>query len=146
MNSIIAIGRLTHDPELRYTPNTGTPVGQFNVAVSSGKKDKEGKEITDFLPVRCWGKTAENCANYLGKGALVAVAGAMKIDQYDKDGEKRRFAYISANRVQFLQTKKDGQSTSTTSTNMDDEKVQFNPSFGLDPQGFEAIDDEDIPF
>ncbi|MGL5569093.1 MAG: single-stranded DNA-binding protein [Cetobacterium sp.] len=146
MNNIIAIGRLTHDPELRYTPNTGTPVGQFNIAVGSGKKDKEGKEITDFLPVRCWGKTAENCANYLSKGALVAVGGAMKIDSYDKDGEKKRFAYISANRVQFLQTKKDGQQVNSNSSVVDESNVQFNPSFGFDPQGFEAIDDEDIPF
>lgn len=140
MNIINAIGRLTHDPELRYTANTGTPTGQLTIAVSTGRKDKEGKELTDFLPVRCWGKTAENCANFLNKGALVAVTGAMKIDSYEKDGEKRRFAYISASRVQFLQTKKDSDKSNNN------QEPQFNPTFGLDPNDFAAIDDDDLPF
>ncbi|MGL5718061.1 MAG: single-stranded DNA-binding protein [Paraclostridium sp.] len=146
MNNIVVIGRLTHDPELKYTPTSGTPIGQFNVAVDSGRKDKEGKPMTDFLPVRCFGKTAENCANYLAKGALVAVNGSMKIDSYEKDGEKKRFAYINAGRVQFLQSKKDGQSSSNTNNSNDTGGPEFNPSFGLDPQGFQAIDDDDIPF
>lgn len=143
MNNIVAIGRLTYDPELRYTPTTGAPIGQFSIAVGTGRKDKEGKEITDFLPVRCFGKSAENSANYLTKGALIAVSGSMKIDSYDKDGEKRRFAYIAANRVQFLQTKKDGKAQSANN-NVDG--PVFDPSFGLDPQGFQAVDDNDIPF
>ena len=143
MNNITLIGRLTFDPELRFIPTSGTPVVTLNVAVGTGRKDKEGKEITDFIPVRAYGKTAENCSNYLTRGALIAVNGSMKIEKYLKDdGEKRTFAYVNANRVQFLQTKKNENNHNTNST---DENI-FNPAFGLDPNEFMAIDDGDAPF
>lgn len=152
MNNIILVGRLTFDPEMRFIPTTGTPVTNLNVAVGTGRKDKSGNEITDFIPVRCYGKTAENCSNYLIKGALIAVQGSMKVDKYTKeDGEKRTFAYVNANKIQFLQTKKSENAESDNNINKElDESPtfdsSFNPSFGLDPEGFTAIDDGDVPF
>lgn len=145
MNNITLIGRLTFDVEMRFIPTTGTPVANLNVAVGTGRKDKNGNEITDFIPVRCYGKTAENCSNYLTKGALVAVQGSMKVDKYVKeDGEKRTFAYVNANRVQFLQTKKGENNTTNIYS---DDAPKFDPTFGLDPGGFSAIEDDgDIPF
>ena len=143
MNSITLIGRLTFDPEMRLLPTTGTPVVNLSLAVGSGRKDKSGNEITDFIPVRAYGKTAENCSNYLTKGALIAVLGSMKVDKYVKeDGEKRTFAYVNANRIQFLQTKKNENNPGIDAT---DENI-FNPAFGLDPNEFMAIEDGDSPF
>ena len=143
MNSITLIGRLTFDPEMRFLPTTGTPVVNLSLAVGSGRKDKQGNEITDFIPVRAYGKTAENCSNYLTKGALIAVLGSMKVDKYVKeDGEKRTFAYVNANRIQFLQTKKNENNPGIDAT---DENI-FNPAFGLDPNEFMAIEDGDSPF
>ena len=145
MNIITLVGRLTFDPEMRFTPNTGTPVVNLSLAVGTGRKDKNGNEITDFIPVRAYGKTAENCSNYLSKGSLIAVQGSMKVDKYVKeDGEKRTFAYVNANRIQFLSTKKNENNPSIDTTQ--DESPMFNPGFGLDPEGFTAIDDGDIPF
>ena len=143
MNNITLIGRLTFDPEMRFLPTTGTPVVNLSLAVGSGRKDKSGNEITDFIPVRAYGKTAENCSNYLTKGALIAVLGSMKVDKYVKeDGEKRTFAYVNANRIQFLQTKKNENNPGIDAT---DENI-FNPAFGLDPNEFMAIEDGDSPF
>ena len=143
MNNITLIGRLTFDVEMRFIPTTGTPVANLNVAVGTGRKDKQGNEITDFIPVRCYGKTAENCSNYLSKGSLVAVQGSLKVDRYVKeDGEKRTFAYVNANRIQFLSTKKNENNPSIDAT---DENI-FNPAFGLDPNEFMAMDDGDSPF
>lgn len=148
MNNIVIIGRLTFDPELRFIPTTGTPVANLTVAVGTGRKDKQDKETTDFIPVRCYGKTAENCSNYLTKGALIGVSGSMKVDKYVKeDGEKRTFAYVNANRIQFLQTKKaEGTMQPTHNEAGEGFTPSFDPSFGLDPQGFQAVDDDDIPF
>ena len=126
MNHIIIIGRLTKDPELRYTPN-GVAVGSFTVATDRPYvKDRE-KE-TDFIPVVVWQKLAENCANHLKKGRLVAVEGRLQIRSYDtQDGQKRRVAEIVASNVQFLDRGKEGQAE------------QQNDDFG-------GINLDDIPF
>jgi len=98
MNHIILIGRLTRDPELNYT-KTGKAVCNFTLAVDR----PFNKDETDFIPIVTWGKTAENSANYLDKGRLVAVEGRLQIRSYDdKDGNKRRIAEVVANNVQFL--------------------------------------------
>lgn len=143
MNHIILIGRLTRDPELRYIAGNGTPVASFTVAVDREySKDK----ITDFIDVQVWGKQAENCANYIGKGSLVGVQGSLQIDTYKtQTGETRKAARVNANRVQFLDNKnKSGNSYQNQSFDSN-----FEPNFQpteLDPQGFHAIDDDEIPF
>lgn len=140
MNHVVLIGRLTRDPELRYLAGSGTPVANFAIAVDR-EFSKEGKKETDFIDIQVWGKSAENCANYLGKGSLVAIQGALRIDTYQNQaGENRKIARVNANRVQFLDSK---------NKSSEGHNKQFEPSFeppGLDPQGFQAIDDEDIPF
>lgn len=140
MNHVVLVGRLTRDPELRYIAGSGTAVVQFGLAVDR-EFTKEGKKETDFIDIQVWGKSAENCANYLGKGSLAAVQGSLRIDTYQNQaGENRRIAKVNANRVQFLDSRnKTGEANNKT----------FEPSFepsGLDPQGFTAIDDNDIPF
>ena len=125
MNTVILIGRLTRDPELRYS-KTGKAVCNFTLAV-----DRQfNKEETDFIPIVTWGKTAENSANYLDKGRLVAVEGRLQIRSYDdKDGNKRRIAEVVANNVQFLDWGKKKEKP----------KTESKPDFG-------DINLDDLPF
>ena len=102
LNQVVLIGRLTHDPELRYTPGNGTAVANFTIAVDrfSGQ---QGAREADFIPIVTWEKLAENCANYLQKGRLVAVSGRLQIRSYeDSQGIKRKVAEIVARDVKFL--------------------------------------------
>ena len=140
MNSVILIGRLTRDLELKYLAGSGTAVANFTLAIDR-EFTKDNKKETDFIDIQVWGKTAENCANYLGKGRMCAVQGAIRIDNYQNQaGENRKAFKVNANRVQFLDSKKKSDSEPTFTPN-------FEPT-GLDPQGFQAIDDDpfDLPF
>ena len=86
LNRVILIGRLTRDPELKYTPN-GTAVTRFSVAVNRKYK----REETDFIDVVVWGQPAEFVANYGGKGRLVMVEGRLQVRAYEtQDGQKRK--------------------------------------------------------
>ncbi|HBR33657.1 MAG TPA: single-stranded DNA-binding protein [Firmicutes bacterium] len=108
MNHVVLIGRLTRDPELRYTPK-GVPVATFTLAVDRQYKTQTGEREADFVPIVVWNKAAENCANYLGKGRLCAVSGRLQIRSYEnKEGEKRRIAEVVSSSVQFLDRAKEG--------------------------------------
>lgn len=135
MNSVILIGRLTKDPELKYIPSSGTAVSTFTIAIDRDYIKKDGTKETDFIPIEVMGKLAEVCANNLGKGRLVAVEGSIRVNSYEKDGEKRTYTKVHANKIKFLDYKKD-----------DTEKEYMFEPKGLDQQGFQAIDDPDIPF
>ncbi|HBE9639136.1 TPA: single-stranded DNA-binding protein [Clostridioides difficile] len=135
MNSVILIGRLTKDPELKYIPGSGTVVSTFTIAVDRDYIKKDGTKETDFIPIEVMGKLAEVCANNLGKGRLVAVEGPIRVNSYEKDGEKRTYTKVHANKIKFLDYKKD-----------DTEKEYMFEPKGLEQQGFQAIDDPDIPF
>jgi single-strand DNA-binding protein len=98
LNRVILIGRLTRDPELRYTTN-GTAVAQFTLAVNR----KFNKDETDFIDVVAWRGLAENCANYLNKGSLAAVEGRLQISSYEnKEGQKRKVTEVVADDIRFL--------------------------------------------
>ena len=104
LNRIILIGRLTRDPELKYTTN-GTAVVNFTLAVNR----KFNRDETDFIDIVAWRGLAENCANYLSKGRLAAVEGRLQIRSYEaNDGTKRKVAEVIANDVRFLETKNSG--------------------------------------
>lgn len=136
MNSVVLVGRLTKDPELRYIPNSGTPVATFTIAIDRDYKKKDGTKETDFIPIEIIGKGAEFCANYITKGRLVAIQGNLRVDRYQtQDGENRTFTKVSGRSVQALDYPKDNQQGTNNITNP-----------GLDPNGFQAIDDDDIPF
>ena len=101
-NTIVVIGRLTHDPELRYTQQ-GTAVTNFSVAVDRPQFNKEKEKEVDFIPVVVWSGLAEVVAEHLQKGRLVAVQGRLQLRSYDNnDGQKVRVAEIVADNVRFL--------------------------------------------
>ena len=139
-NKILLTGRLCRDAELAYIPGTGTPKLAFTIAVPrSYQKDKNNKKV-DFINCEQIGKHTENLCQYLTKGKFILVEGELNIDNYDKDGEKRSFTKVKIDRVEFL----------VGDTKSNDYNVGFTPSFeppgGLDPQGFESIEDDDLPF
>ncbi|MBQ6631792.1 MAG: single-stranded DNA-binding protein [Romboutsia sp.] len=102
MNLATLVGRLVKDPELKYIPGSGMAVANFTVAIDRDFSTKDGKKETDFIDIQVWGKSAENCANYIGKGSLVGIQGSIRVEKYEKDGERRTFIKINANKVQFL--------------------------------------------
>lgn len=99
LNQAVLIGRLTHDPDLRFSAS-GTAIARFALAVETGFGDKKQ---TDFIPIVAFGKTGEACGNYLKKGRLAAVAGRIQARPYLKDGQKRYATEIVANEVKFLE-------------------------------------------
>lgn len=103
MNNVIISGRLTADPELKYTPNN-TPVCTFIVAVDRPTKD----DIADFPVVVAWRQTAEFVSKYFSKGRKVMIRGEIRTRNYeDKDGNKRKATEIQADRVEFADSPKD---------------------------------------
>ena len=116
MNRVVLIGRLTKNPELRFTPGTGLAVSTFTIAVDR-RANKEGKKETDFIPIVVWGKQGENVANYMSKGKLIGISGRIQTRNYEgKDGIKRYVTEIVADEVQFLE-RSDNSSNTATSNN-----------------------------
>lgn len=148
MNSVILIGRLTRDPELRYL-TSGMAVSRFTIAVDKDltreKKqelESKGQPTADFINIVVWGKQAENCANYLVKGRLVAIQGRIQTGSYTaQDGTKRYTTDVVADRVQFLEWGEARQGGQSRDFNQ-------NRDFGMDidMDGFHPTDDDDIPF
>lgn len=101
MNKIILIGRLTKDPDLRYTPN-GAAVCTFTLAVNR-PYSKDGEQEADFINIVVWNKAGESSAKYLEKGRQCAVEGRLQIRTYDgDDGKKRWVSEVVADRVEFI--------------------------------------------
>ncbi len=148
MNSVILVGRLTADPELRFLPGNGTAVATFAMAVDKNlardKKlefEQQGKPTADFPRIVVWGKQAENCASYLSKGKLVAVQGRLQTRTYDNNqGQRVYITEVNAERVQFLEWGENKRQDNFKRDNMD------NSMGGIETDGFQPIDDDDIPF
>ena len=137
MNKVILVGRLAQDVELRFIANSGTPVATFTVAVDREFTGKSGKRETDFIDVQTWGKQAETCSNYIGKGSLVSVQGSLRVEKYeDREGNRRTSYRVNADRVNLLSSN----SKKSESRGFD---PSFEPSFA---EGFAAIEDDDCPF
>lgn len=146
MNNVVLIGRLTRDPELRYIPNTGTPVSTFTLAVDKGLSREKKQEMesrnqptADFIRIVVWGKQAENCANFLVKGRLVGIQGRIQTGSYtDNSGNKRYTTDVVASQVEFLEW---GDNNNKSSGGFNDSSMDFP---GI--EGFHPIDNDDIPF
>lgn len=149
MNNVSLIGRLTKDPEFRYTPS-GVAVARFTLAVNRTFK-KEGEQQADFINIVTWRKTAENTANFLRKGSLAGVVGRIQTGSYDgQDGKKVFTVEVVAENVQFLEPKS-ANNAPNSNGNTNGYQQQQNASqsnYGgqeaFSPSG--AIDDSDLPF
>lgn len=135
LNRVVLIGRLTKDPELRYTQN-GVAVASFTLAVDRTYKNAQGEKETDFIPCVVFRQLAELCANYLAKGKLAAIDGRIQVRSYEgQDGQRRWVTEVLGENVRFL-SPKDNRSTDSSSVAPDD--------FGS--FAHEVSLDDDIPF
>ena len=136
MNSVILIGRLTRDPEVRYTASQ-MAVATFFLAVDR-PLGKDGEKHTDFPRITVFGKQAENCEKYLAKGRMIAVQGRIQTGSYkNKDGVMVYTTDVIADRVKFLGGNNDGARASH-----DNSAADISAEM---PDSFEAIED-DVPF
>jgi len=108
LNRVQLIGYLGRDPESKYTP-TGKRVTDFPVAITNRWKDDSGetREHTEWVQIEAWGRLAETCHEYLGKGSLIYIDGRIKTDRYEDQGETRYFTKVVARTVQFLSENRD---------------------------------------
>lgn len=133
MNSVVLIGRLTRDPEVRYAAATQMAVATFTIAIDRPVR-AGGEKQTDFPRVTVFGKQAENCEKYLAKGRLVGVQGRLQTGSYqDKNGNTVYTTDVVADRVEFLEW---GEKKHPASGGF----IQAEA-----PDGFEALDC-DVPF
>lgn len=102
-NRVILMGNLTRDVQLRYTPG-GTPVTEVGLAVNDRRKNQNGEWVDEvtFVDVTFWGRTAEVAAEYLSKGSPVFVEGRLKLDTWEKDGQKNYKLRVVCDRMQLL--------------------------------------------
>lgn len=105
INRVVLVGRLTKNPELRYTPN-GVAVTSFTIAVNRPFSNQQGDRDADFIPVVVWRRQAENAANFLQKGSLAGVEGRIQTRSYENnEGRRVYITEVVADSVQFLEPK-----------------------------------------
>jgi len=139
MNKLTIIGNLTRDPELRTT-SSGINVCTFTVAVNRRRSANSNQPEADFFRVSAWRQLGENCQRYLAKGRKVAVVGAVSVQTYTgNDGTTRASLEVNADDVEFLSSR--------------NEDAGYAPAASVQPapaapamNGFEEVDDEDLPF
>lgn len=141
MNKVYLIGNLTRDPELSTT-TSGVSVCRLSIAVSRRFANAEGERETDFFNITAWRGTAENCAKFLKKGNKIAVSGSIQTRNYERaDGTKGFAVDIIADEVEFLSSKNDGSSESSSS----DGGMNIGSSNNAPISDLQPIDD-DLPF
>lgn len=134
LNRVCIIGRLTKDPDLKYS-QSGTAIANFTLAVDRNFKNSQGERDTDFIPCVVYRQLAELCANYLAKGKLASVDGRLQVRSYDgQDGKKRWVTEVIAENVQFLSPKESSNSTQAPAQSSGEQ------------YGHEVSLDDDIPF
>jgi single-strand DNA-binding protein len=126
LNRVQLIGYLGRDPESKYTP-TGKRVTDFPIAITHRWKGEDGetKEYTEWVNIEAWGRLAETCHEYLGKGSLVYVEGRLKTDRYEDQGEHRYFTKVVARTVQFLSDSRDDENLIEQTDLAEEEDVEL---------------------
>lgn len=157
INSVTLVGRLTKDPEMRYT-QSGVAVARFTLACDRPFTGQDGKKETDFINCTVWRKQAENVAKYLKKGSLAGVQGRIQVSSYDdKDGKRVYQTEVVADSVRFLDSKSDGVKSSPKQDAPKSSSNAFDPFAGtpdtqktVDPFSKDAgvinLSDDDLPF
>ncbi len=156
MNSVILVGRLTRDPELRTTPN-GIATCQISLAVN-GLPNQNGERTTDFINVVVWRRQAENVAKFCQKGSQIGVEGKIHTRSYDaNDGSKRYVTEVVANNVTFLGSSSGNRTQNTGFGSMPEMNTvssmpNTNETTDLNDDPFKdfgsevVLSDDDLPF
>ncbi len=148
MNKAILIGRLTRDPELKFTAGSGVAVTTFTLAVDRNFKNKNGQREADFINIVAYSKLAEVMANYLRKGRLVAVSGRIETRTYEgNDGQKKYYTDVVVDDFQFLEKKDETAPTGPKPPAPETPVDNGNQGNGAQGGDFFPLDgDSDIPF
>ena len=140
MNKVILMGRLTRDPEVRYTTTNNTLVATFSLAVNRRFARQGEERQADFINVVAWDKTGEFCSKYFKKGMQVAVTGRIQTRNYDdKDGKKVYVTEVVAEETYFADSKREGGENPFSGVD-----APFNATEA--PSDFTPVTDDDLPF
>ena len=120
MNIVILTGRMTRDPELKYTTG-GKAYANFTLAVQKTRDEAE------FIDCVAWEKTAENIAEYFRKGNKILIQGRLSVSSYEQNGEKRKFTRVLANSFEFVDSKNSGNSQNSNRNNYDSDEDEAFP-------------------
>lgn len=146
LNRVILIGRNTREPELRFT-NSGVAVANFTLAVDRPFLNARGERDTDFIRIVAWRKLAETCANYMGKGRLVAVEGRIQVRTYQTpEGQNRTISEVVADTVRFLERPREGTAPAAGPGFAEPEIPGEGPSFSGDVFGDDDFGMDEPPF
>ncbi|MEC2074198.1 single-stranded DNA-binding protein [Alkalihalophilus marmarensis] len=150
LNRVILVGRLTKDPELRYTPS-GVAVANFTLAVNRTFSNQNGERDADFINCVVWRKPAENVANYLKKGSLAGVDGRIQTRSYDdNEGKKQFVTEVVAESVQFLEPRgNNNNNTANPGPKREQSRGNQSNQFNDDPFSQYGSNDnpsDDLPF
>ena len=140
MNKTILMGRLTKDPELRYTAQNNTAICSFTLAVPK-RISKAGEEKqAEFIPIVAWGKQAEFCSKWFKKGRQIAVVGRLQVRSWEHEGKKHYITEVVAEETYFADSKKDSDANTNTGNG------SLNGTNGSG-EGFYPMDEDDeLPF
>lgn len=159
MNKVVLIGRLTRDPELRYT-GSNTAVATFSLAVNRNFTNQQGEREADFINIVVWRKQAENVKNYLSQGSQVAIEGRIQTRSYDdNNGQKRYVTEVVADNVEFLSSKNSSNSSNGGSNSQSSDPTPYDFGPAPEPKGTNVdsnpfadfgasieVSDDELPF
>lgn len=156
INRVVLVGRLTKDPDLRYTPS-GAAVARFTLAVNRPFSNAQGEKEADFINCTVWRKQAENTANFLKKGSLAGVEGRIQTGSYEgQDGKRVYTTEVVADSVQFLEPKSSGANADRSQGQQPSYQQNQSPSqqnhTRVDQDPFSSgsgpieVSDDDLPF
>ena len=159
MNKVVLIGRLTRDPELRYT-GSNTAVATFSLAVNRNFTNQQGEREADFINIVVWRKQAENVKNYLSQGSQVAIEGRIQTRSYDdNNGQKRYVTEVVADNVEFLSSKNSSNSSNGGNNSQPSDPTPYDFGPAPEPKGTNVdsnpfadfgasieVSDDELPF
>ena len=140
MNKVILMGRLTRDPEVRYTQTNNTLVSSFSIAVNRRFTRPGEERQADFINVVAWSKLGEFCSKYFKKGQQVGVIGRLQVRNWeDEQGQKRYVTEVVAEEAYFADSKRDGADSSSFENTFGSNVASSSPEF-------EVTSSDDLPF
>ena len=140
MNKVILMGRLTRDPEVRYTQTNNTLVASFSIAVNRRFTRPGEERQADFINIVAWSKLGEFCSKYFRKGQQVGIIGRLQVRNWeDEQGQKRYVTEVVAEEAYFADSKKDGADSSNFENTFGTNVASSSPEF-------EVTSSDDLPF
>jgi single-strand DNA-binding protein len=149
LNDVKLVGRLTRDPDLRFTTQ-GTPVCHFRLAVGRRYKDRtsgEWREEVAFVPCNVWREAAERCGQRLKKGSPVFVEGRLKSREWqNKEGQRRMDLEVEVSRIQFLETLEEGADVAASAEEAENNDHAIPVGTGSAPVSRKNVKEDEVPF